>query len=412
MASQLPLEQAPSFDATDFEFERHIDRLFDNLTKNFEDEEWRTLFTNYLKDHKDIVEKLEDISSAIKDAKAATPLADFSAESDIEELLKPIHHWEYTIIWEIKQKCTSIICKVIRDDRYGAKIKALEALYQMANRIAHLKDESGANIFHMIPLAATHLVEGIRRIGKELNEEQVKSLRQDKDFLGRLQHVRQARTKDGLQPFRGLDAFFEIFEDASIPIDFSQCLVEIETALAREPLSHKVCNPPDFLFDGKTPHPSTTMPDYVFETCIKHTIATKVGRRSCYATKLNAVRVLAKIGLQMLDAIDGGPHRDACQRKWYFLEQFWIDKMLEICRLNAVMSPEPKLTEDSLLLADLILLTDRKGYRNPETVLYLKSLQTGFYYLDSNDSDESEAASSWNGTDESDDSGDSDESDD
>lgn len=121
-----------------------------------------------------------------------------------------------------------------------------------------------------------------------------------------------------------LTHFTGLFIDGSVPIDFTECLDIIDKSLAA-----KV---PDRL--ARRRGPVRTTPEFVIRICISNTVASKVNRRSCSETKSNALKVLAKIGRQILNACEGPYARDIEGNK---LDELLTNTMCEIWKL---MTPD------------------------------------------------------------------------
>jgi hypothetical protein len=200
--------------------------------------------------------------------------------------------------------------------------------------------QEGPSMYKTITLLELHVEE------KEFckNREYCKDGLIAKMMLLRLRHNRDPPLDSS---WENLDDTIALFLDPSIPLNFDHYLRKIDRTVIRIP----------FIRYG-------TEWSMEVRHCFEHTITrilVRASGRACWETKLNALKVMAQIGLQILESLS--PTRPQWQNDIFsdhLSEDMLTDAMLAICHALA-KSDEVKRLRDEDLMSDLEELDTRRS---------------------------------------------------
>jgi hypothetical protein len=169
-------------------------------------------------------------------------------------------------------------------------------------------------------------------------------------LIAKMMHLRLISHNRGRHwdsSWENLDDTIALFLDPSIPLNFDHYLMKINSKVTTVP------------FVQYATELSTEV-----RHCFEHTITrilVRASGRACWETKLNALKVMAQIGLQILELLS--PTRPQWQNDIFsdhLSEDMLTDAMLAICHALA-KSDEVKRLRDEALMRDLEELDNRRS---------------------------------------------------
>jgi hypothetical protein len=226
-----------------------------------------------------------------------------------------------------------ILSRVNKDVCWDTKFNALNVLADIV--VALMGMENGSELSDPMQHGAVPetIVSGMITVGKMLSDVEIDQVVAEKGLPVKVNQVREFKNEwSGAEPFKGLEQFLDIFIDGSLHLEFHECLAAVDAELAGGPAPE---GPTSRLKAVQSPR-TYTVPQQNIESIITNRISSKLNRRSCFETKLNAFQVLANIGLSFLEAREG-PHREILEDGK--LDTLLTDTMMKICNFT---------TEDSL----------------------------------------------------------------
>jgi hypothetical protein len=242
-----------------------------------------------------------------------------------------------------------ILPKVTKEVCFETKLSAIDTLSKMSLFISELGDSEveDHSIRGEVPEA---LCKAMVQIGEMLSEETARVAEQ-KEIVARAEEVTEFRIEFlDEKPFLNLTHFTGLFLDGSVPLDFSDCVNDVTKCLAKPALTDKQRAMQRMRHEN-------TFPAHVVRTVISNQIYARVHRRSCIETKLNAIKALTKIGLEIVNA-SSGPHAgDFGDSR---LDTLLTAAMLEIYYLESEFGDESFLMDEEFV-EDITALSVAKG---------------------------------------------------
>ncbi|KAN0095218.1 hypothetical protein V8E51_015929 [Hyaloscypha variabilis] len=174
------------------------------------------------------------------------------------------------------------------------------------------------------------LISALMKVGESLSDSDIDRIREDRRLFARLELAVEFKLQEsGKRPFKDLEEFQALCMDGSTVLDFRGCHLSVTCAFHEEPLTRDQLGTER---DGRgVQELRDAAPRTVIERIITKDIAWKINRRSCFGTKLNAFKILTKIGYDFVRA-RRGPHAEVFADG--VLEKTLTDTMLKICRLT------------------------------------------------------------------------------
>ena len=212
------------------------------------------------------------------------------------------------------------------------KLDGLNAIVGIIKAVVSLpQDAEWCSYFQEGPLPKA-LMSALVKVGKRLSDEEIDHVRDKQDILAVLESAKEFAVRwSGIRTFKNIIEFQDLFIDGSRLLHFHQCLVDIDESFAIDPSTEE----------------EDTLPRVAVERCITTEISWKLNRRSCFETKLNAFKVLAKIGHTFVIVRDG-PHAEAFEDG--ILDKTLTDTMEKICSFTKADFDELDPTEPTFLV--------------------------------------------------------------
>jgi hypothetical protein len=274
----------------------------------------------HLRDKPETVRHIRSVEVAVHEAEAATLWIDFTEHSELGRLfdLKSLpgivdgrirtgYRSDEQVIQVIREY---VLGNVHEYSRFETKISALNALCttaQIMTKAWHRRGIRAPSLNGEVPRV---IVNGMLNIGHLLSDAEIDGIKNQSSFLERVQSPRRFRTTTNPQktPFVGLACFLGLFLDGSVPIDFHRPSEKIEYALK-----------------GSRVYPNQYRD---IKNIILYDIHADINHKSCFKTRLNALKTLTDIGYTFIDR----------SRRWSGNPQLFkdgkLDKLLTDTMLN------------------------------------------------------------------------------
>lgn len=170
--------------------------------------------------------------------------------------------------------------KVSKDGPFEMKLKALETLSKLAERVTKTEENESLKIIRTGEVPNTQ-VYSIVAIGRMLSGDEVKTVAAAEFIVSRCREVSNFY-EDSQKPFRHLVHFARLFADGTQIFDFSQYARDVEDVLQRAPQTRVEPRPRKARRGYEWMYRSFTDASYVIESCIRDQISTCVSPLICF----------------------------------------------------------------------------------------------------------------------------------
>ncbi|KAE9378633.1 hypothetical protein N431DRAFT_450579 [Stipitochalara longipes BDJ] len=211
---------------------------------------------------------------------------------------------------------------------FQTKLDGLSALVGIIKSVVSLPQYGAwSSSFYEGPLPKA-LMSALVKVGKRLSDTEIDRVREEQELFAALESVTTFAVKrSGERTFKDIIDFQGLFIQSSTVLDFAQCSIDVDELFATEPLTQDQFHTPKCTAEDE-PEPRDTLLREVVERITTTDLSWKLNPRSCFKTKVNAFKVLTKIGHTFV-RVRRRRHAEAFEDG--VLEKILTDTMEKIC---------------------------------------------------------------------------------